>query len=75
MSTFQTHTGTAFTASQTEGFHISIKGRDGNGGEEGPSAFESGPSEKHEQIQMEYMLFSLTATIHNKQGHRREGNP
>ena len=45
MSTFQTHTGTAFRAAQRDGFHISIKrGGGGGGGEKGPSSGESGPS-------------------------------
>lgn len=44
MSTFQTHTGTAFRAAQRDGFHISIKRGGRRRGGKGPSSGESGPS-------------------------------
>lgn len=58
MSTFQTHTGSAFRVAQRRISHINQKKGGGARGEKRPSSGKSGPSRNHEQIGMEYGFLS-----------------
>lgn len=76
MSTFQTHTGTAFRAAARDGFHISIK-RGGPGGRKGPSFGESGPSETTNTFEWGICisLLPLFITAEDTGAAEREGIP
>lgn len=60
MSTFQTHTGSAFRAAHRRISHINQKR--GDEGREKALVCSECSFRSHEQIPMEYMLFSLTTT-------------
>lgn len=78
MSTFQTHTGTAFRAAQRDGFHISIKRGRRRRGEKGPSSGESGPSGTMNRFEWSIcfsLLPPLFITIEDTGVVEREGSP